>query len=578
MALKRNERILRPEPIHWRFVVVLGCMLLAFVALAARAAWIQVVEPDRLRMEGDMRSVRVVQDRVQRGSITDRSGAELAVSVPAHTVWADPKVVHEQNGLADMRRWQALAEVFNTSVEEILSKVDNPQRRFVYLERMVTPGVANYVRQLKIPGVALKEESRRFYPAGEISAHITGITNIDGEGLDGVEVIYDHVLTGTPGQRRFRKDGQGRVIEELEVRASELPQDLTLSIDQRIQSVAYKELKKAVRYHQATSGSVVVLDVHTGEVLAMVNSPSYNPNNRRNVQPHQMRNRAVTDTFEPGSTIKPLVILSALQQGVVEPDSVINTSPGWMRVGGRRVQDARNYGELTLAGVLARSSNVGTSRLALDMELEELLDTLHMSGLGQDTGINLPGESSGRMPLRARWSDHERATLSFGYGLTATTLQLAQMYAVLGNGGSLRPVTLLATDEPHPGRQVYDSQLTQQVIEMMEAVAGEEGTGRQASVPGYRVAGKTGTSRKAVAGGYGDEYIALFSGVIPASRPRIAMAIMINEPAGDTYHGGSVAAPVFSAIADETMRILNVAPDNLSGRELRVAGWGGAHD
>jgi len=578
MALRRNERILRPEPIHWRFVVVLGCMLLAFVALAARAAWIQVVEPDRLRMEGDLRSVRVVQDRVQRGSITDRNGVELAVSVPAHTVWADPKVVHEQNGLADMRRWQALAEVFNTSVEEILSKVDNPQRRFVYLERMVTPGVANYVRQLKIPGVALKEESRRFYPAGEISAHITGITNIDGEGLDGVEVIYDHVLTGTPGQRRFRKDGQGRVIEELEVRASELPQDLTLSIDQRIQSVAYKELKKAVRYHQATSGSVVVLDVHTGEVLAMVNSPSYNPNNRRNVQPHQMRNRAVTDTFEPGSTIKPLVILSALQQGVVEPDSVINTSPGWMRVGGRRVQDARNYGELTLAGVLARSSNVGTSRLALDMELEELLDTLHMSGLGQDTGINLPGESSGRMPLRARWSDHERATLSFGYGLTATTLQLAQMYAVLGNGGNLRPVTLLATDEPHPGRQVYDSHLTQQVIEMMEAVAGEEGTGRQASVPGYRVAGKTGTSRKAVAGGYGDEYIALFSGVIPASRPRIAMAIMINEPAGDTYHGGSVAAPVFSAIADETMRILNVAPDNLSGRELRVAGWGGAHD
>ncbi|RUO30570.1 peptidoglycan glycosyltransferase FtsI [Aliidiomarina sedimenti] len=578
MAVKRNQRILRPEPIQWRFQVMLAMIGLVFFSLVGRAAFIQVVEPDRLRHEGDLRSLRVSHSEVQRGNITDRNGVELAVSVPVQTVWADPLRMHEQSGLEDMRRWQALADVFQTPVDDLLARVDNPQRRFVYLKRMVTPAVAEYVRQLDIPGVYLQNESRRFYPTGEINSHIIGVTNIDGEGLDGIEAVYDGMLTGTPGQRQYRKDGQGRVIEELEVRQAEYPQNVRLSIDQRIQAMAYRELKKAVSYHGATSGSLVAVDVHTGEVLAMVNSPSYNPNNRQEMLPHLMRNRAITDTFEPGSTVKPLVMLEALRQGVVDLDSTIDTSPGWMRLGGRRVQDARNYGELSLAEILQHSSNVAISKLALSIDIDDLLHTYAGAGFGSDTGINLIGESMGLIRHRTSWSDFEVATLSYGYGLGTTTMQLAQMYAILGNGGVQRPLSVLALENPHEGRQVFDPELTEDVLRMMESVVSSEGTGRQARVRGYRVAGKTGTTRKAVPGGYGDEYVGLFAGVIPASNPRIAIAVMINEPEGDAYHGGSVAAPLFSTVAEGSMRILNVAPDDISPATLRSAGFGGQRD
>lgn len=578
MAVKRNQRILRPEPIQWRFYTLLGGIFLVFSAMVARAAYIQVVEPDRLRHEGDLRSVRVAHNEVQRGNITDRNGVELAVSVPVQTVWADPMRMHEQQGLSDKRRWQALAEVFNTPVETLLERVQDPSRRFVYLKRMVTPAVAEYVRQLNIPGIHLKNESRRFYPTGETSSHLVGITNIDGQGLDGIEAVYDGLLTGTPGQRRYRKDGSGRVIEELEVRQAEYPQNIALSIDQRIQALAYRELKKAVSYHGATSGSLVVVDVQTSEVLAMVNSPSYNPNNRDDMQSHLMRNRAITDTFEPGSTVKPLVIMQALQQGIIESDSLTDTSPGFMRVGGRRVSDARNYGELTPREILAHSSNVGVTKLALQLEFDDMLGSYFDAGFGSDTGINLVGESMGMMQHRNRWSDFEIAALSYGYGIGITTLQLAQMYATLGNGGLQRPLSALALDQPHEGRQVFPADVTREVLAMMESVIEDEGTGELAQVRGYRVAGKTGTTRKAVPGGYGDEYVGLFAGVLPASNPRLAIAVMINEPDGDSYHGGSVAAPLFSEVAEGAMRLLNVPPDNLNPDNLRAAGFGGTHD
>lgn len=575
MAIKRNQKILRPEALHGRFVVVCVALGLMFSMLVARAAYIQVVSPDRLIHESDLRTVRVSEDRVQRGNITDRNGVELAVSVPVHTVWADPKVIHERGSLADTRRWAALAEVFNVPVEQLLSKVEDPTRRFVYLQRMVTPGVANYVAQLRIPGVSLKEESRRFYPTGEISAHVVGITNIDGQGLDGIEAVFDEYLTGTSGQRRYRRDGAGRVVEELEVTASELPQSIRLSIDQRVQAMAYTELKRAVRYHQATSGSLVMVNVHTGEIIAMVNSPSYNPNNRTDVQPHQLRNRAISDSFEPGSTVKPLVILGALQSGDFDAESTLNTSPGWMTVGGRRVQDGRNEGELDLAGILARSSNVGTSKLALHIGVNKLLENYYSVGFGTDTGVPLLGESMGQMRHRNRWYEFEVAALSYGYGLSTTTIQLAQMYAILGSGGIKRPLTVLAQDEVVEGERVFEQEYVESVVKMLESVTGENGTGRRAGVPGYRVAGKTGTTRKAIAGGYGDEYVALFAGVMPASNPHFAMAVMINEPAGDRYHGGSVAAPVFSAVAEQAARILNLTPDNIDERAMRVAGFSG---
>src|SRR5690554_3527325 len=578
MAIKRNQKILRPEALKGRFIFVSICLGSLFFALLARAAYIQVISPDRLVHESDLRTVRVSEDRVQRGNITDRNGVELAVSVPVHTVWADPKVVHESNSLEDTRRWEALAEVFNMPVAQLLSKVENPERRFVYLQRMVTPGVAHYVAQLRIPGVSLKEESRRFYPTGEISAHIIGITNIDGQGLDGIEAVFDEYLTGTSGQRRYRRDGSGRVVEELEVTASELPQSIRLSIDQRVQAMAYKELKRAVSYYQATSGSVVVVNVNTGEIVAMVNSPSYNPNNRSHVQPHQLRNRAIADSFEPGSTVKPLVILGALQSGDYNAQSIVNTSPGWMTVGGRRVQDGTNEGELSLAGILARSSNVGTSKLAMHIGVNNLLENYYSVGFGTDTGLTLLGESMGQMRHRSRWSDFEVAALSYGYGLSVTTVQLAQMYAILGSGGIKRPLTILAQDKEITGQRVFEQGFVESVVNMLEQVTLDEGTGRRARVAGFRVAGKTGTTRKAIAGGYGDEYVGLFAGLIPASRPELAIAVMINEPAGDSYHGGTIAAPVFSSIAEQTARILNLNPDNIEGRDIRVAGFsGGAH-
>lgn len=578
MAVKRNQRILRPEPIQWRFYAMLSVIGLVFCVLVGRAAWIQVLEPDRLRHEGDLRSVRVAHDEVQRGNITDRNGVDLAVSVPVQTVWADPLRMHQSNGLEDIRRWQALSDVFHTPLENLLARVDNPERRFVYLKRMVTPAVADYVRQLNIPGVYLKNESRRFYPTGEINAHLIGVTNIDGQGLDGIEAVYDGLLTGTPGQRRYRKDGQGRIIEELEVLQAEMPQSIQLSIDQRIQSLAYRELKKAVSFHGATSGSLVVVDVHTGEILAMANSPSYNPNNRQSMQPHQMRNRAITDTFEPGSTVKPLVVLEALRQGIIDVNDTIDTSPGWFRIGGRRVSDLRNFGEISIGGILQNSSNVATSRLALEMDLEPFLEAYSSAGFGNDTGINLAGESMGQMSHRNRWSDFEIAAFSYGYGLGVTTVQLAQMYAILGNGGVQRPLSVLKVDSPHEGRRVFSEDLTRDVLHMMESVVSADGTGRQARVRGYRVAGKTGTTRKAVPGGYGDEYVGLFAGVLPASNPQIAIAVMINEPEGDSYHGGSVAAPLFSTVAEGSMRILNVAPDDISPASLRAAGFGGRYD
>lgn len=545
-----------------------------FGSLMARAAYIQLIEPERLIFEGDRRSLRADATEVQRGSIVDRNGRELAVSVPVQTVWADPKRVHEGNGLDNRERWLALAEVFRTDVNDLLDKVADPKRRFVYLERKVTPGVADFVRQLAIPGIYLKTESRRFYPAGEIAAHVVGFTNIDGLGIEGLEAIYNQVLTGVPGERVYRKDAAGRVVEEIRVTAAQQPQQLTLSIDQRLQSVAYAEVKKAVRYHQATSGSAVILDVKTGEVLAMVNSPSYNPNNRNDLQPHKLRNRAITDAYEPGSTVKPLAVLAGLEAGVIKADDVIDTSPGWLRLGGRRVSDPRNRGELTISEVLENSSNVGTAKIALEAGIQNMLSTYAAVGFGNDTGVAMLGESFGVLHHRTRWSDFEIATLSFGYGMSATTLQLAQMYAIIGNQGKRIPLSIQRREGMPEGQQVVAKEHAQQVLAMLENVV-TKGSGKRAQVRGYRVAGKTGTSRKAIAGGYGDEYVTLFAGVAPVSDPRIAVVVTINEPSGDEYYGSEVSAPVFAEIVGDALRVMNVPPDNLADTQLRAAGFGG---
>lgn len=572
-AIKKAQPHLSKARFYFAMLVVFG----VFGSLVARAAYIQIIEPERLIYEGDRRSLRADATTVQRGSILDRNGRELAVSVPVQTVWADPKRVHEGNGLDNRERWLALAEVFRTDVNDLMSKVADPSRRFVYLERKVTPGVADFVRQLGIPGVYLKTESRRFYPAGEIAAHVVGFTDIDGLGIDGLEAIYNQVLTGVPGERVYRKDAAGRVVEEVRVTEAQQPQQLTLSIDQRLQSLAYAEVKKAVRYHQATSGSAVILDVQTGEVLAMVNSPSYNPNNRSDMQPHKLRNRAITDAYEPGSTVKPLAILAGLESGVIKASDVIDTSPGWLRLGGRRVSDPRNRGEQTITQILENSSNVGTAKVALAAGIDTMLNTYAAVGFGNDTGVAMLGESFGILQNRQRWSDFEIATLSYGYGMSATTLQLAQMYAIIGNGGIRNPLTIQRREGKPAGEQVISEQNADTVLAMLESVVAN-GSGSRAQVRGYRVAGKTGTSRKAIAGGYGDEYVTLFAGVAPASNPRIAVVVTINEPSGDEYYGSEVSAPVFAEIVSDALRVMNVPPDNLTNTELKAAGFGGSRD
>lgn len=568
---KRNQQAkqnVAPTALQWRYLLVIGVIMLVFVGLSARAVYIQVIDPDLLIQQGDNRTLRTQNMPVHRGLITDRNGQNLAVSVPVRAIWADPKTIVENGSLNDKRRWQALADVLGQDYTKLVSRVKNPKKRFVYIQRQVSPAMADYVDQLSISGVYLRDESRRYYPTGEVSAQLIGFTNVDDQGIEGIEKLYNEWLKGSPGIRKIRRDGKGRQVEILEQEAGEEPKDIQLTIDQRIQAFAYKELKKAVQYYKATSASAVVVDVQTGEILAMVNNPSYNPNNRSGVSGHRIRNRAITDAFEPGSSIKPIAVLSALEFGSVEMDSVIDTSPGWMRVGGSMVRDSRNYGELDLTGIIRKSSNMGTSKLALSVPKQFLIDQYYNMGLMSDTGSNLIGESSGIFHDRSRWSEFELSTLSFGYGLSVTTAQLARMYSVLGSGGIKRPLSMIKSEQKAPEERVLSEDIAHEVLTMMESVVNEGGSGTKARVPGYRVAGKTGTSRKAVAGGYGEEYVSIFAGVAPVSDPQLAVVVLINEPRGDLYYAGDTAAPVFSKIMSNSLQMLNVPPDDKSVSSL----------
>ncbi|CZF78283.1 penicillin-binding transpeptidase domain-containing protein [Grimontia marina] len=559
-----NQRAKKPTPnlIRWRFVTVCFCISLAMVALIARAAFIQVIEPDRLLQEGDMRSVRVKALHSARGIITDRNGDSLAVSVPVEAVYVDPVTVFKNGGLKDIDRWYALADVLGIDRQAMVNRIErNKTKRFIYLQRQVGPAVADYISGLRLPGIGMNDESRRFYPAGEVSAHLVGVTGIDGRGLEGIERGYDGWLSGEPGRRTVRKDRYGRVVEVISKEAKEEGKPLQLSIDQRLQAISYRAIKQAVADYRATSGSLVMVDVRTGEVLAMVNAPSYNPNNRADLKSFKMRNRAITDVFEPGSTIKPLVVLAALENGVADKSTIIDTGNGVMSIGGARVRDVSKVGEANLRKILQKSSNIGVSKLSLSMPVEALLGLYSSFGIGDATGVNLVGESYGLYPNRRRWSDFERATLSFGYGLSITPAQLARAYAVLGAEGVNRPLSILKTESVVPGKQVASQENTRKVLDMLESVTQEGGSARRAAVDGYRVGAKTGTAKVAVAGGYGDEYIGYTAGIAPLSEPRIAMVVVINEPQGDKYYGGQVAAPVFSDVMKSALQILNIAPD-----------------
>ena len=543
-----------------RYISVLSLILLGLIALVSQAAYVQIVNADSLIDEADKRSLRKQEIQFVRGSILDRNGQLLSVSVPMYSVVADPKFIFDENALKDKERWQKLAEALGTSYSNLVKRIEkDPKSRFVYLSRQISPTLAQYVKELKITGIVLKSEARRFYPRVEETAHLIGYTNIDGAGIEGIEKSFDSMLVGKSGSMTYRKDRFGNIVENISDVKKYDAQDVTLSIDEKLQSMVYREIKKAVTENKAESGTAVLVDVRTGEVLAMANAPSYNPNNRVGVKSELMRNRAITDTFEPGSTVKPFVVLTALQRGVVRRDEIINTGP--LILNGHEVKDVAPRDQLSLDGILENSSNRGVSRLALRMPPSALMETYQNAGLGKPTDLGLIGEQSGLLNAnRARWSDIERANVAYGYGLNATPLQIARAYVTLGSFGIYRPLSITKVDPPVVGQRVFSEKITREVVNMMEKVAIKNG---RAMVEGYRVGIKTGTAKKLENGRYVDKYVAYTAGIAPITDPRYALVVLINDPKAGQYYGGAISAPVFSSIMSYALRSNNVPPDGV---------------
>lgn len=558
MSRGRNRKVKQLPVLRFRLLVVLGFLTLACSALLARAIDIQVVRKDFYQSQGDARHLRVVGMPTMRGKIFDRNGEVLAVSTPVESVW-----VHPSRALENPERIQVLAQLLSLEPGKLLQRLSQrSNREFVYLKRHVSPELAQAVRDLGAPGVFLQREYRRYYPAGESTAHVLGFTNIDDEGQEGLELAYNDWLKGSPGRKRVIKDSRGRVIENVERLEEARPgRDLTLSIDRRLQYLAYRELKATVMEHGADSGSVVLLDAETSEVLAMVNYPSHNPNRRAKPTDGSLRNRAVTDFFEPGSVIKPFTVAAALESGQFNENSRLDTSPGLMQIGNYTVHDVRDFGVIDVTQVLQLSSNVGVVQLAAGLKPEHFWDMLNRFGFGRVTGSGFPGESPGLLSHHTRWRDVEQQAMAYGYGLAVTTLQLAQAFAVLANEGRVRAPSFIAAAE-NPDDAVVDPDLTQDILRMLESVTEPGGTGTLAELDNYRVAGKTGTSRKATGQGYGDRYVAGFGGVAPAANPRLVGVVTINDPKGESYYGGQVAAPLFSRVMQGGLRLLSVPPDH----------------
>ena len=534
-------------------------------SLIARAVHLQVFNKDFLNHQADARHLRVEKISAHRGTITDRNGEPLAISTPVDSIWANPKELAP--AVDDVPQ---LARVLGVDSQQLIRRITRSMdKEFLYLKRRLSPEKAQEVLALKLPGINVQREYRRYYPAGEVAGHLIGFTNIDDDGQEGLELAFNHWLAGEMGAKRVLKDRNGRSLENVEsIRPPHHGKELRTSIDLRIQYVAYRTLKAAIQTHSAESGSIVVLDVQTGEVLAIVNQPTYNPNDRSQFSAERYRNRAITDIFEPGSSIKPLVVAAALESGEYRPSSVIDTAPGYVVVGPKTIEDSRNLGRISLTTILARSSNVGATKLAMSLQADQLWNTMTYFGLGSLTASGFPGESAGLLTHFSHWRPISQATLAYGYGLSVTPLQLAQAYGVLGNNGQLRPISLVALDQPAEGDQIISRESANSVRRMLEEVVRPGGTGKGAAVTGYRIAGKTGTSWKFAAGGYSkDKYISVFAGLAPASNPRLAAVVVIDEPAGELYYGGDVAAPVFADVMSESLRLLAVPPDALPARD-----------
>jgi cell division protein FtsI (penicillin-binding protein 3) len=535
------------------------------VSLVARAVHLQVFNKDFLNQQADTRHLRTERITAHRGTITDRNGEPLAISTPVDSIWANPKELAPA-----VDRVPQLARLLGIDPQQLIRRVTRSMdKEFLYLKRHLSPEQAQLVLDLKLPGVNVQREYRRYYPAGEVTGHLVGFTDIDDAGQEGLELAFNHWLAGESGAKRVLKDRLGRSVENVEsIRPPHHGKDLQTSIDLRIQYLAYRTLKAAIRQHNAESGSIVILDVKTGEVLAIVNQPTYNPNDRSQFSAARYRNRAITDIFEPGSSIKPLIVAAALESGEYRPSSIIDTAPGFVVVGPKTIEDSRNLGRISLTTILARSSNVGVTKLAMSLEPDQLWNTMTRFGLGTLTSSGFPGESAGLLTHFNHWRPISQATLAYGYGVSVTPLQLAQAYSVLGSDGVFRPVSLVALDAPAEGEQVLAADSAAAVRRMLEAVVAPGGTGTKAAVMGYRIAGKTGTAWKFAAGGYSeDKYISIFAGLAPASDPRLAAVVVIDEPTGELYYGSDVAAPVFSDVVSESLRLLAIPPDAMPARD-----------
>ncbi|OOW07378.1 cell division protein [Pseudomonas sp. MF6396] len=549
----------------WRFRVVVGLLVIMVGAIAWRIVDLQVVDRDFLKGQGDARSLRHIPIPAHRGLITDRNGEPLAVSTPVTTLWANPK---EMQAAKD--RWPALAAALKQNPQQLAERLEQQaNKEFIYLVRGLTPEQGQVVLDLKVPGVYGIEEFRRFYPAGDVAAHMVGFTDLDDHGREGVELAYDEWLAGVPGKRQVIKDRRGRLIKDVQVtKNAKAGKTLALSIDLRLQYLATRELRNAIAEQEAKAGSLVIMDVKTGEVLAMVNQPTYNPNNRRRMFPAAMRNRAIIDVFEPGSTVKPFSMSAALQSGRWKPTDKVEVYPGTLQLGRYTIRDvSRSEGPiLDLTGILINSSNVGMSKIAFDIGGESIYRVMSQLGLGQYTGLGFPGERVGNLPNHREWRKAETATLSYGYGLSVTALQLVHAYAALANNGKMVPLSILKVDKTPEATQVVPEDTAKTIQGMLQQVIEAPRGVFRAQVPSYHVGGKSGTARKATVGSKGyteNAYRSLFTGFGPMSDPRYAIVVVIDEPSKGGYFGGLVSAPVFSKVMSGTLRLMNVPPDNL---------------
>jgi cell division protein FtsI (penicillin-binding protein 3) len=542
----------------WRSRMVGLLLMGAFLALVMRGFYLQVINNDFLQQKGDSRYLRDIEISASRGKIVDRNGDMLAVSTPMKTVWAIPGDARTMS--APQKR--QLAELLDMSVRELDGKIAT-EKTFTFIKRQVSPETADRVAALKLPGIHQEKEYRRFYPTGDMTAHIVGFTGVDDKGLEGVELAFQSSLLGRAGSRTVIRDRRGNIVED--VGATKPPQDgkdVRLALDSKIQYLAYSQLKEAIEKHNAKAGGAVVIDARNGEVLALVNWPTYNPNNREKLSGAQLRNRAITDTYEPGSVMKPFTAALALERGKVRFDTVINCAPGKLTIGPATISDAHPHGALTVAQVIQKSSNVGTAKIALGFSPKEMWDMFDSVGFGQAPNLGFPGEVNGRLRPWKNWRPIEQATMSYGHGIAVSLIQMARAYTVFARDGELMPLSLLKVDDAPPrGARIFSPQTAKELRAMLEMAAGPEGTAPKARVPGYRIGGKTGTAHKLEGGVYARKYVASFVGIAPISDPRLVVAVMIDEPTAGGHYGGDVAGPAFSQIMGGALRTLGVPPD-----------------